>query len=334
MKTTFPSLDGWFQKLSSTKRMLLTILGLSTGLLFLSWVARMPHNLPKPPGSRGSSTNSMPQEQIDADMKAQWEQIRQNSKSMAPMPSSVAGGRVSDSLADPEGYATPLIAHAAELAVATKQFAHSRNSLEEILDRHHGYVAKLRMVGQPSASLLTATLRVPSAEFAATVSDLKTLGNVEGEEQIADEITQQRADLEARLTNAQNSLARLQGILAKGGKVMDQAKVQRELASVSAEIARLEGERMTAEHRVSFAQVLFSLREEVPAPVESIAAQLRNAAWTGFSDALSSLSAIAIFVVGRGPVILLWALLIYLPARWAWRKWRPVPQTAEVMAQG
>jgi hypothetical protein len=103
--------------------------------------------------------------------------------------------------------------------------------------------------------------------------------------------------------------------------IMDQTKVQRDLASVSAEIARLEGERMTAEHRVSFAQVLFSLREEVPAPA-------------GFSDALCSLSAIVIFAVGRGPVILLWVLLIYFPARWAWRKWRPALQTGEVMAHG
>jgi hypothetical protein len=157
---------------------------------------------------------------------------------------------------------------------------------------------------------------------------------VECEEQTADEITEQRADLEARLTNAQNSLARLQGILAKGGKVMDLAKVQRELANVSAEIARLEADRMAAEHRVTFAQVLFSLREEIPAPKESIAAEFRNAALTGFSDALSSLAAIAIFAIGHGPVILLWVVLIYFPARWAWRKWHPATGMGEVMAQG
>src|SRR5438445_197115 len=34
----------------------------------------------------------------------------------------------------------PRIAYSAELSVATREFAHSRSSLEEILDRHHGYV--------------------------------------------------------------------------------------------------------------------------------------------------------------------------------------------------
>jgi len=332
MKTAFPTLVGRFQKLSSTKRTLLTMLGLCAGLLLFSWALRRPENLPKSPGPRTNSAGFMTQTQIDADLKAQWERIRENSRTK-PM-SAAVGGKSADSLEDPAGYATPEIAHAAELAVATKEFAHSRTSLEEILDRHHGYVSKLRMVGQPTSSMLTATLRVPSSEFGATVSDLKRLGNVECEEQTADEITEQRADLEARLTNAQNSLARLQGILAKGGKVTDLAKVQRELANVSSEIARLEADRMTAEHRVTFAQVLFSLREEIPTPKESIAAGFQNAALTGFSDALSSLTAIAIFTIGRGPVILLWVVLIYFPARWAWRKWHPATGTGEVMAQG
>jgi hypothetical protein len=30
-----------------------------------------------------------------------------------------------------------------ELSVATKEFAHSRASLEEILERHHGYIDRL-----------------------------------------------------------------------------------------------------------------------------------------------------------------------------------------------
>jgi len=55
------------------------------------------------------------------------------------------------------------------------------------------------MVGQPRGNTLTATLRIPSPEFNAAVTDLKTLGNVEREEQMADEITEQEADLEARL---------------------------------------------------------------------------------------------------------------------------------------
>lgn len=219
-------------------------------------------------------------------------------------------------------YATPLIAHTAELAVATHEFARSRTSLEEILERHRGYAARLRMAGRRSGSVLSATLRVPTSELANTVSDLKSLGDVEQEEQAADEITQQRADLEARLANAQGTLRRLQELLKKqtypDGNVRE---LQRQIANASAEVNRLQAERDASEHKIMFANVQFSMREVVNAPEESLGAQLHAAAAAGFGEASASLSAIVLFLIGRGPVALLWMLILYFPARLAWRRW-------------
>jgi Domain of unknown function (DUF4349) len=116
--------------------------------------------------------------------------------------------------------------------------------MEQILERHRGYVAKLRMVGQPAGSLLSATLRIPSSEYPSTLSDLKSVGRVEREEESADEITQQHGDLEARLINAQNTEQRLQRLLenptAKGS---DLAVFQGQLAALRAEIARMQAGR-------------------------------------------------------------------------------------------
>jgi hypothetical protein len=230
-------------------------------------------------------------------------------------------------------YATPLMAHTAELAVATHEFVKSRTSLEEILERHRGYAAKLRMAGRRSGSVLSATLRVPSAELGATVSELKSLGDVEQEEQAADEITQQRADLEARLANAQGTLRRLQELLKKqtypDGNVRE---LQRQIANASAEVNRLEAERNASEHRVIFANVQFSLREVVTAPQESLGAQLHAAAAAGFGEASASLSAILLFLIGRGPIALLWMVILYVPARLVWRRWlaNAVPAAAPV----
>jgi len=222
-------------------------------------------------------------------------------------------------------FATPLIAHAAQLALATKEFAQARSSLEEILERHRGYAARLRMVGRRSGSVLSATLRVPSPELGATVSELKSLGQVEQEEQAADEITQQRADLEARLSNAQATLRRLQELLKKqtypDGNVRE---LQRQIASANAEVNRLEAERRSSEHRVIFANLQFSLREELPVPVESLGTQFHSAACAGFKEAAASVSALLLFLIGRGPVVLLWMMILFLPARYVWRRWQPV----------
>ncbi len=221
--------------------------------------------------------------------------------------------------------AMPLIAHTAELAVATTEFAKSRTELEEILERHRGYAAKLRMVGRKTGSALSATLRVPAPELVSTVSDLKSLGDVEQEEQSADELTQQRADLEARLSNTQNTLRRLQELLKKqtypDGNVRE---LQRQIANASAEVNRLEAERSASEHHIVFANIQFSLRELVSTPAESLSSQLHNAAATGFGEAAASLSAMLLFFIGRGPLVLLWMAILFIPARLVWKRLQPV----------
>jgi len=73
-------------------------------------------------------------------------------------------------------YREPQVAYSAELTVATREFAHSRASLEEILEHHHGYVAKLRMVGEPTGSILSATLRVPSSEYRSALNARRARG--------------------------------------------------------------------------------------------------------------------------------------------------------------
>jgi hypothetical protein len=217
----------------------------------------------------------------------------------------------------------PRIAYSAELSVATKEFVHSRASMEQILEHHRGYVAKLRMVGQPAGSLLSATLRIPSSEYSSTLSDLKSIGRVEREEESADEITQQHGDLEARLVNAQNTAERLRRMLENPtAKRSDLAVFQGQLAALRAEIERMQAERQAFDNRAVFSSVFFSMREEVSSPAVTLGAQLRNAADHGFSDAATSLSGILIFAMNYGPSLLLWAVIIFLPARCLWRRSR------------
>jgi uncharacterized small protein (DUF1192 family) len=218
-------------------------------------------------------------------------------------------------------YREPQVAYSAELSVATKEFAHSRASLEEILERHHGYVAKLRMVGQPAGSVLSATLRVPSSEYRSALTELKAVGLVEHEEESADEITQQHSELEARLVNAQNEEQRIQRILQnRDDKFTDWTSLERQVAMLRGEIERIQAERYSSGSRISFANVFFSLREERISPAETIGAKLRNAGLSGLNDALDSISAILLFLAGRGPLLTLWAVLIYFPTRYFWRR--------------
>src|SRR5258708_3396587 len=137
MRPTIASLLSWFRSLPASRRTLLILIALCTGGLALSWIAR-----PTIPTGRGgfpgtSFTPIPPGNQRDAELKAQWERIKQSRKTASPAPMPV-GSEAIGPATDESSYATPMIAHAAELAVATKEFAHSRSTLEEILERHHG----------------------------------------------------------------------------------------------------------------------------------------------------------------------------------------------------
>jgi hypothetical protein len=323
MRSAIVSLLAKFRTLTPVRRGLFVILAILVGLLILARMTPTPvtkHIQPTPATESAASGSS----ELQMEAGRAKEELKEYAKiSPAPLPMDsrdFPASRVTGIMLPGD----PLIAHTAELAVATKEFVKSRSSLEEILDRHRGYVARLRMVGKPTGSTLSATLRIPSSEHGATLSELKTLGQVEREEEAADEVTQQRADLEARLTNAQSTLHHLQELLKQqtypDRNVME---LQRQIASVNADINRLEADRLTAEHRVVFANVLFALREEITPPTESLGAEFRNAAVTGFSEAMMSLSALLMLLISRGPVFLLWIAILYLPARFVWRRWRP-----------
>ena len=240
----------------------------------------------------------------------------------AAMSSRIPAKTYSGGAVDSAGFLPePRIAYSAELSVVTKEFAHSRSSLEEILERHRGYVAKLRLVGQPSGSVLSATLRVPSSEYRSALTELKAVGFVEHEEEAADEITQHHGELEARLINAQNEEQRIQRLLQnQPQKLYDSGSLERQVAMLHAEMERIESERSAASSQVAFANVSFSLREERNTPAETVGAKLRAAAVGGLSDAFESISTLLLFLAARGPLLALWAVLIFFPARFFWRR--------------
>jgi len=220
----------------------------------------------------------------------------------------------------------PRIAYSAELAVITKNFVRARSSMEETLEKHRGYTARLRMVGQPSGSTLSATLKVPASEYASALADLKAVGNVERDEEAADEVVQQRGDIEARLQNAQNEERRLQLLLKdRDTKMLDPAAIDRKLTDLHNDIVQMELQRHSFDNRVVFSNIHFSLREEHDAPVESISAQLRGAAGAGLSDAVRGLSAILLVLVSYGPSFILWTAVVFFPARYLWRRSQIAP---------
>lgn len=222
----------------------------------------------------------------------------------------------------------PMIARTVSLSIAVKDFDAGRASLDSILARHNGYAAGLdAATPQGAARTLQASLRIPAPQLAAAVSELKALGRVEAETQNGEEVTQQHADLLARLKNSRETEQRLQDVLrTRTGKVKDVLEVEQEIAGVRGQIEQMEAEQQTLEHRVNFATIDLKLAEEYKAelttPAPSVAMQLRNAIVDGFRTAFQSFLALVLFLAESAPTLLLWLMILAFPSWLLWRRYQ------------
>lgn len=236
------------------------------------------------------------------------------------------GGGGGGSEAEPP-MAGPMIARTAALTLLTKDFDRTRTMLEMIIRRHRGYSAQLTVgSGAGSAHTLSASFRVPADQLDAAMAEIKQLAHVEQESQGGEEVTAQYVDLQARFSNARRTEQTLLELLQKRtGELSDVLAVEQELSRVREEIERMEAELKSLQNRVSFATLQVELREEYKAQLEiphSLGGRLRNALVDGFRTAADSLVGVVMFFAGVGPFLLLWALILFLPARYLWRRLR------------
>lgn len=325
MNRFIQSLSSRVQSLSPTTRKIAIISTAFTALCVLTIFSAHKNDLPHPLAQNSSHT--IFRETVPATESALRE--AEGEPDLKEQERSHAAAKLipqSEAYAHNDFRAEPRIAYSAEISVATKDFVHARSSMEEILEKHHGYTAKLRMIGQSSGSILSATLKIPASEYSSALADLKAVGNIEQDEEAADEIVQQRGDIEGRLQNAQNEERKLQ-LLQKDrdNKILDPAALDRQLTALHNEILQMELQRRTFDSRVVFSNIHFALREQHDKPVESISAQLRGAANAGLSDAIRGLSSLLMILASYGPLFLLWAGILFFPARFLWRRSRIAP---------
>jgi len=229
---------------------------------------------------------------------------------------------------------TPMIARTVELQIVAKKFDDAGSAVQSILLRHQGYAASLNVNDTDNtARTLNASLRIPSQELAAALSELKSLGHVTNESQAGAEVTAEHADLVARLKNSRETEIRLLDILRhRTGKVSDVLEVEQEIARVRGEIEAMESERKTLEHRVDFATVNLSLVEEYKAKVSDstpgTATRFHNAAVAGFKNVTDSALGLALWFAEYLPPITFWLVILLAPLTLFWRFRRRAIATA------
>lgn len=224
-----------------------------------------------------------------------------------------------------------MIARTVSLTIRVKDIAASRAVLDTILAQHNGYAASLTLnTPDDGPRSFQSSLRIPAPELQAALDALRKLGRVENETQAGEEVTQQHADLVAHLTNARETEQRLRQLLTeRTGKMEDVLDVEEKISETRGEIESMEAEQNLLEHRVAFATVDLQLVEEykeqlATSTTVSAGTLLHNAFIAGARHAGGTILGLILFLEEYGPVLLIWLVILGVPAVFVWRRYRRV----------
>ncbi|MFO0659400.1 MAG: DUF4349 domain-containing protein [Polyangiaceae bacterium] len=216
----------------------------------------------------------------------------------------------------------------AELTVEANDPREAARILGNLAERHSGFLASSDSQqsgpsNDPTAVSVTLVMRVPSAEFATTLDEIRASGSKVLHERISgQDVTDEFVDVEARLRSYKALEAQLHELLRDAKTVSDAIQVHAKLNETRTEIERLEGRRRVLEDKTSLST--FTVRVQKVAPLvtassDGIATSFRKA----LGDGVDTSAAIVTGAIRLTGVLLPVMLLIFLPMglllRWAIR---------------
>lgn len=196
-----------------------------------------------------------------------------------------------------------------ETTVLVDAFDPALQRLRTAVEEHGGYVSDARVHGGPhhSASL---EARIPSARVGAFRAVVASVGEVVSDAEKAEDVTEQRADIGARLRNARAQEKRLLDLLSdRTGSLADVIAVENQLATVRQTIEQIEAQERLLEGQIAYATVKLSITTRYETPAEGAGGRIARAARDGVDNAGEFLVNTAVVVATAGPTLLLLAAL-------------------------
>ncbi|WP_437733901.1 DUF4349 domain-containing protein [Sorangium sp. So ce1335] len=196
-----------------------------------------------------------------------------------------------------------------ETTVLVDAFDPALQRLRAAVEEHGGYVSDARVHGGPhhSASL---EARIPSARVGTFRAVVASVGEVVSDAEKAEDVTEQRADIGARLRNARAQEKRLLDLLSdRTGSLADVIAVENQLATVRQTIEQIEAQERLLEGQIAYATVKLSITTRYDAPAVGAGGRIARAAREGVENAGAFLVNAAVVAATAGPTLLLLAAI-------------------------
>lgn len=188
----------------------------------------------------------------------------------------------------------------AHASLATADVDRTVAAIRKETERAGGYVGDTLTHGAGA----TLTVHYPVSERGHLREVLAQLGDLGSESEHADDVTEQRADTEARLRNSRMEETRLLALLQdRTGTLSDVIAVEKELARVRGDIEKVEAEKRTLDGQVDLATVTIDVT-----PKSAPGARILGATKDGSELAGSVAVGLVVIAVRLGPTLLMFGL--------------------------
>ena len=223
---------------------------------------------------------------------------------------------------------TDQISRSADLRALSSSFDHSVAQLHRIVAIHSGYLEDLRTESRSRRGrALSAALAVPSAEFDATLSDLKNIGRIDSIYESGEDSVIKLASAARHLAAAQTNLARLKELQhGRTGPLRDAVALEKEIAQANEGLTEAERQHDSLLSTIAQAHIRFTLLEEYKAPFEAnlggVRLQLRNSLVEGVGSVFSSVALFVGVLFEYGLPLVFWLAILIWPSRLGWRRFQ------------
>jgi hypothetical protein len=231
------------------------------------------------------------------------------------------------------------IVYTAQLSVRAPDVMTAVSRATSIVSAAGGYVSTENASaanGQPGQATATVTLKIPSAAYASTLAALSGggLGTRLSLEQQAEDVTQQVADVNSRVTSDEAAIAQLRALLAHAGSVADLLDVQNQINSEESDLESMQAQQKSLSAETSYATVTVTVVGPLvvvkpPPPAKSSPPPGFARALSGGAHALHVLVSWLLTIVGAvapfAAVVLVIGGLVWWGRRRGWRRRTPPP---------
>jgi hypothetical protein len=234
-------------------------------------------------------------------------------------------GRIAEQITVPAGEVAPAsdgaekrVIKNGNLNLRVDRVDEANREMARIAGANGGEVFASNVYINPSNQIKSgsATVRVPVGNFQKTFEELKkTATLVISESTSGQDVTEEYADLQARLKNKQAEEASIAKILERAGDIDDVLKVTRELNRVRGEIERLQAQVKMTESQTDKATIYVSMTEDQDVTVVD-----SWRPWQLAKDSLNrlvqgiqrSVDFVIVLVISILPILILYFVLAYL----------------------